>query len=67
MASALSQSGFSGIAYQQVGSITRVVIRDLSVGEVSVITEKLKEKGVEDFIIRKRTLASSVSSVVVEK
>ncbi len=54
MARRLVQAGFTNIAYQKVGNITRVVIRDVATEDVEELASKLDKSGFSQYIVRER-------------
>ena len=54
MAHRLLQAGFDNVAYQKVGSIIRVVLRDIDEADLDKFQSKLDETGFSSYIVRER-------------
>ncbi|HBG65310.1 MAG TPA: septal ring lytic transglycosylase RlpA family lipoprotein [Treponema sp.] len=54
LARRLMQAGFTNVAYQKVGNITRVVLRDIATGDVDAVEDKLDKNGFTQYIVRER-------------
>ncbi|MBO5607021.1 MAG: septal ring lytic transglycosylase RlpA family protein [Treponema sp.] len=69
MATRLSDEGFSNIAYQTEGNITRVVLRDISAADLDFVVDALKQHGFSSYLVRQRKLDPVVkqSSGAAEK
>ncbi len=54
MAHRLLQAGFDNVAYQKVGNIIRVVLRDIDEADLDKFQTKLDESGFSSYIVRER-------------
>ena len=54
MARRLVQAGFTNVAYQKIGNIIRVVIRDVATEDVEELSGKLDKSGFRQYIVRER-------------
>lgn len=54
MAHRLLQAGFDNVAYQKVGNIIRVVLRDIDEADLDKFQSKLDETGFGSYIVRER-------------
>ena len=54
MAHKLLQAGFENVAYQKVGNIIRVVLRDIDEADLDTYQTKLDESGFSSYIVRER-------------
>ena len=54
MAHKLLQAGFENVAYQKVGNIIRVVLRDIDEADLDKYQTKLDESGFTSYIVRER-------------
>lgn len=54
MAHRLLQAGFDNVAYQKVGNIIRVVLRDIDEADLDKFQSKLDETGFASYIVRER-------------
>ena len=54
MAHRLVQAGFKNVAYQKVGSITRVVLRDIASDDIEKVATELDKNGFNNYIVRER-------------
>ena len=54
LARRLMQAGFTNVAYQKVGNITRVVLRDIATDDVDSVEDKLDKNGFTQYIVRER-------------
>lgn len=54
MAHKLLQAGFENVAYQKVGNIIRVVLRDIDEADLDKYQTKLDESGFSSYIVRER-------------
>lgn len=54
MAHKLLQAGFENVAYQKVGNIIRVVLRDIDEADLDTFQTKLDESGFTSYIVRER-------------
>ncbi len=54
MAHRLLQAGFENVAYQKVGNIIRVVLRDIDEADLDKYQTKLDETGFSSYIVRER-------------
>ena len=54
MAHRLLQAGFDNVAYQKVGNIVRVVLRDIEETDLDKFQTRLDESGFASYIVRER-------------
>lgn len=54
MAHRLVQAGFKNVAYQKVGNITRVVLRDIASEDIEKIATELDKNGFTNYLVRER-------------
>ena len=54
MAHRLVQAGFKNVAYQKVGNITRVVLRDIASEDIEKIATELDKNGFNNYLVRER-------------
>ena len=54
MAHKLLQAGFDNVAYQKVGNIIRVVLRDIDEADLDKFQTKLDDSGFSSYIVRER-------------
>lgn len=54
MAHKLLQAGFKNVAYQKVGNVTRVVLRDIPSDELDEVASELDKAGFTQYIVRER-------------
>ena len=54
MAHKLLQAGFDNVAYQKVGNMIRVVLRDIASDDLDTYQTKLDENGFSSYIVRER-------------
>ncbi len=54
MAHKLLQAGFDNVAYQKVGEVTRVVLRDIATEDLDAVQSQLDENGFTQYIVRER-------------
>lgn len=60
MVKRLQNAGFTKyLAYQKVGDLTRVVIRDIATDDVQDYLDKLEKKGFTDYFVRERAKIKS--------
>ena len=60
MVKRLQNAGFTKyLAYQKVGDLTRVVIRDIATDDVQDYLDKLEKKGFTDYFVRERAKVKS--------
>lgn len=54
MAHRLVQAGFKNVAYQKIGNITRVVLRDIASEDIEKIATELDKNGFNNYLVRER-------------
>ena len=54
MAHRLVQAGFKNVAYQKVGNITRVVLRDIASEDIEKVATELDKNGFTNYLVRER-------------
>ncbi|MCR5762566.1 MAG: septal ring lytic transglycosylase RlpA family protein [Treponema sp.] len=54
MAHRLVQAGFKNVAYQKVGNITRVVLRDVASEDIEKVATELDKNGFTNYLVRER-------------
>ena len=55
MAQKLLDAGFTNVAYQVSGKMTRVIIRDISTDQIKSTTDSLESAGFGQYLVRKRS------------